>query len=180
MNWFVDLNISDKITIISSSVTAIISIASVWIALKALQTTKNSIVEANRPYVVIAIETIDIGFYAKYLVVKNYGNTGAYIKSIKSNHDFSDKYFSNFLKDFSDKFIAPGQSFITYLDIQQNESHMQFEISYTDSNKEYKETFKLDTSLYKHHVHQTVNKSNLGDLENTLNNIFHAQSKTRL
>ncbi|MFF5994824.1 hypothetical protein AAGS61_08675 [Lysinibacillus sp. KU-BSD001] len=180
MEWFNNLDISNKIAIVSALATFSVSIISTIIALLALRTTKKSITEANRPYVVIAIETIETGFYAKYLVIKNYGTTGAYIDFVKTNHEFKNTYFNNFIKDLTTRFIAPGQSFVSYLDIEPEEAQMEFEIQYSSPLGKYQERFTLNEKLYKHQVRKSVNQSQLSELSNVLNNVFHAQDKSKI
>lgn len=114
------LTISDIIEIISIIISAILSIVSLWIAVKSLKQSQKSIElaelsieEANRPYVVVYRDFIQVlSTSHEYLVIKNFGNTGATIDSIKIDPPYSidsDIPFDDF-SNLKNTFIAPGQS----------------------------------------------------------------------
>lgn len=178
MQWFLSLNTDNQIAIISSIATLLISLVSLWIALKAIKITKASMLEANRPYVVVFLETVDIGYYGKYLVIKNFGKSGASISSITCNQTFENSYINNFLNDCSNRYIAPGQSFVTVFESEAGKEQMNFELKYSDGISNYQESIQLDSSMFRHQMHKTVSKSKLSDFENSLIQVTHAFKKS--
>lgn len=61
------IEISDWIQILSIVATTIISIVSVIIATKSLRLTRNSIEDANRPYIGCYVEMIEVGHFKNTL-----------------------------------------------------------------------------------------------------------------
>lgn len=113
------LTASDIIEIISIIISAILAIISLWIAIKSLKQSQKSIElaelsieESNRPYVVVYRDFIQVLNTAhEYLVIKNFGNTGATIDfwEISPPYNDSDVKFDDF-KNLNNTFIAPRQS----------------------------------------------------------------------
>lgn len=184
MHWFTSLETSEQITLISSIATILVSIISVLIALSALRVTKRSVIQANRPYVVVYLETIDIGYYVKYLIVKNYGASGALIRKVSCNKPFPDKFLNNFIGDLSNRYIAPGQSFTTVIESKNRVSSINepfiLTISYSDSLGNYAETFELNTDSYKNHSSLIVSTNKLSAFENKVIQALHAIKKSNL
>ena len=180
MDWFLNLKIENQIAIVSSFATIFISIGSVWIALKAMKITKQSTLDANRPYVVIYFEVVDVGYYVKYLIIKNYGKSGAFINSIECDKEFKKDYLNNFLDDCSNRFIAPGQSFVTVFDKENEDEQLEFDIKYSDNISKYNEKIQLNSRAFKHQMYKTVSQSKLSDFENRLIQTIHAFKKSNL
>lgn len=113
------LSTSDVIEIASIITGSLLSIISLWIAVKSLKQSQKSIElaelsieESNRPYVVVYRDFVQILNTAhEYLVIKNFGNTGATIDSLEISPPYSDSdvHFDNF-KNINNTFIAPRQS----------------------------------------------------------------------
>lgn len=142
---FLELEVSDQIQIISTIATIIISLVSVWIAVSTLKQTNKITEEANRPYVVIFLEVIQVtSTFTYYLVVKNFGNTGAIIDSISYNPDFNNKYGLKPFADFENHFIAPRQSITTACDFEKPYTPIDFTISYHVGKKSYTDTFIIN------------------------------------
>ena len=110
---------SDVIEIVSIITGALLSIISLWIAVKSLKQSQKSIElaelsieESNRPYVVVYRDFVQVLNTAhEYLVIKNFGNTGATIDSLEISPPYndSDVNFDDF-KNINNTFIAPRQS----------------------------------------------------------------------
>ncbi|MET4560793.1 hypothetical protein ABIA69_001937 [Lysinibacillus parviboronicapiens] len=183
MSWFTSLETSEQITLISSIATISVSTISVLIALAALNATRQSVIQANRPYVVVYLETIDIGYYVKYLVVKNYGASGAFIQKVNCNKPFADNLLNGFIDDLSNRYIAPGQSFTTVIEFKDMPSLKINEpfiltVSYSDNIGKYAETFELNTARYQNHSRLGVSKKNLNAFENEVIQALHAIKKS--
>lgn len=101
--------------IFSTIVGLLVSIIAVIISVFSLKQTQKSIEEANRPYVVIYRDYIQINNTVhEYLIIKNFGKSGAVIDSIKFEPEFKDKILGNrVFSNINNTFIAPGQSIST-------------------------------------------------------------------
>ena len=186
LDWFTQLNTELKITVISTIVTAIISIVSVIIAVLAVKVTKKSILDANRPYVVAYFDVVDVGYYKKYLIIKNYGSTGAQITDIKLNIDFEDNRLQNFIIDCSNRYIAPNQSFKTAISTNEKFSYLTGKdslfvtIEYRDQIKRYKEVILLHPLSFNNQAFVLSSDPKLEKFENQLINSLHAMNKSQL
>ena len=84
-----------------------------------------------------------------YLVVKNFGNSTAYMQKFNSDFDFSNCYkystTKNYIKEELSKcVIAPGQSRVCLLDYEKIKSVVHFSLEYKSSSKTYNEEFDVD------------------------------------
>ncbi|MEK5425707.1 hypothetical protein [Cytobacillus sp. FSL R7-0680] len=140
---------TDWIQIAAIIVSLITSLIAIIISSKSLKLTRYSIEEANRPYVVIYETDVQVSkSIHTYLVIKNFGNTGATIESINYYPEYRDVIFNRqpFLK-VKNHFIAPGQQFSTSIRIKNNSNKevRTFHIKYRDSaNKIYREKIILN------------------------------------
>lgn len=181
------ISISNWISILSSFATILISIVSICIALKSLKVAKQSIVEANRPYVVCYLSFIDVGNPATYLVIKNFGVTGATIKSITCNKTFENNNYriNGFLKNFNNHFIAPGQSFATvFIDSPKTECEIfEFDIVYSNNSTTFTEKIRLNTNFNENMIYfnnRPKKTNSTSDLNVTIKNVAHSFAKTKL
>ncbi|HBH6328674.1 recombinase family protein [Enterococcus faecium] len=84
------ISLSEFIQILVSCISLAIALGSLYQSKKSIQLTENSILSANRPYVVIYIETLDTVYFERYIVIKNFGKSAARIlqsASLKENMD---------------------------------------------------------------------------------------------
>lgn len=129
------MNISNWIQLVAVVVTLLTSIIAIIISVKSLKLTKKSIEDANKPYIVIYEERIHVASTIHpYLIVKNFGKTGAVINYINFYPKFgSDREpFGRFKKVF----IAPGQSYTwSIFRLGEDCEVREVVISYTDNNK---------------------------------------------
>ncbi|MCU5358545.1 hypothetical protein [Bacillus cereus] len=140
------------IQIISIIITTVISIISVVIAVKSLQTTQKSIEEANRPYVVVYRDHIQVlSTIVEYLVVKNFGKTGATIESLTFDPNYLNSRSKPIFKNLENTFIAPGQSISTVVTTDPFQSGREglttATIRYRDSTRTYTEIINLNEEL---------------------------------
>lgn len=120
------MKISDWIQVIAILVSLAISVAS-------LIQTRNSILDANRPYISIYIETLDTVYFGKYIVIKNFGKTSALIKSISVESNNNDIPNDFDLSTLQNGIIAPNQKFTNSLD-KSFKSTLTFHITYAELN----------------------------------------------
>lgn len=167
------MDLKTIIELISIFATLIISIISIVIAVKSLKLTRKSIEDANRPYVVSSIET-SVSFYIeKYLLIKNYGNTAAKIKSINFSETIDNQNLNRFIHSIEGAYIAPNQSYeFSLRNLGNNISLVgNMEIEYEDDLKKYNNVSNLTTKVIA--KIETVTSTNKNDFENELLNTFH-------
>ena len=130
-----------------------VAIASIIIAVKSLRLTQKSVESANRPYLVISLESIQVtSSIVDYLVLRNYGKSGAIIDSITLDLDYEGLKNQPFtsLENFS---IAPGQSIPTAMTYTQSTDSYQrdrvFRLKYHNEQKCYEESFIVGSNQLK-------------------------------
>ena len=150
------MTISDKIQIITSIISSIATIISIIIAVqslkksqKAIELTEISIEEANRPYIVAYTDLVQVASSIhEYLIIKNFGKTGATITSFQVNPPYKNKGKFNNLKD---TFLAPNQSLNTvlYNDCLKKDRNgiTNISITYKTNQKEYKDNFIINENI---------------------------------
>lgn len=149
------------INIIFAAIQAFTSVLAIVISVLSLIKTNKSMRNANKPYIVVFVKYIRSSkSYLTYLVVKNFGKTGAYIKSIKANPDiytewYSKRYKNNPFERFHNQLIAPGQSYASCISIETSviaeleDKQFKLSVEFTDlNNKFYTETFDIDLNPF--------------------------------
>lgn len=150
------LSPSNWIEIISIIAGLITSVTAIVISVLTLKTTKESIEEANRPYVVAYLnwEWID-NQMREFLVIKNFGSTGATIDSINYSEPWINSHNEKpIFYDMDGYFIAPSQKYVSLAEVDasgnghhRSRTHpITLTINYSwKSNSDYfKHTFKAD------------------------------------
>ncbi|SCM96435.1 Uncharacterized protein BWINRASL_03517 [Bacillus mycoides] len=161
------------IQMISIILTTTISIISVVIAVKSLKTTQKSIEEANRPYVVVYQEQIQVlANIRTYIVVKNFGKTGAVIESLTFEPNYYDAADKPAFKSLENTFIAPGQSIMTVASTNnlpsENGGITVATIKYKDTNQDYTEKISLNTQLIRELIFSKTNPSKSQSIESVI------------
>lgn len=145
---------SDWIEILGIITSLITSIIAIIISLKTLQQNNKMIEESTRPYIVVCGKVINCQDPTFYLVLKNYGSSGATITSFKCNCDLSKYSYSKShipFEHIAGTFVAPNQSFVTALlknELFKNDLELKFDITYKNSDKEYSDSFNINLSSY--------------------------------
>ncbi|AXG40508.1 hypothetical protein EGCR1_17560 (plasmid) [Enterococcus gilvus] len=156
-----NLSISDIIQLISIILSALLTIVSLVISVKALkqsqksiELTEKSILDSNRPYVVIYRDYIQVlSTVHEYVIVKNFGNTGAVIDEISFSPVLLDDIRSGKVFDhLAGVFIAPGQSIstVTSVNVFKREKDLpdtNVSIVYHDEIKKYKNQYSFSDSI---------------------------------
>ena len=140
--------------IIVSALLGIISIGIAFVAIrqsnKSIKLTEESIEGANRPYIAAYLTSIQAtSTILEYVVIKNFGQTGATINSIKVipeyKYEKQDLNNGNPFKNLDNHFIAPGQSLTFFVGGSGNDytsvPNRIIRINYKTSNKNYNEDF---------------------------------------
>lgn len=151
---------SDVIQLISIIVSAVLTIVSLIISVlalkqsqKSIKLTEQSVLETNRPYLAIYKETIFVSNNKhEYLILKNFGNTGATIESFHSNPQLIRKIDKKqIFEHLSGSFIAPGQSISTMYSINGDRfddiSEHSITIKYSDQISQYENSIIINNDL---------------------------------
>ncbi|PEK83566.1 MULTISPECIES: hypothetical protein [Bacillus cereus group] len=148
-----NINITSLVQIISSIVGIGTSIVAIIISVFSLKTTKNSIEEANRPYVVVYRDYIQVlSNIHEYVIIKNFGKSGATIDSLIFEPTYLDSMKGKeIFKNVSDTFIAPGQSIATVVSTNpfagNRHDKIKVTIKYHTDKKEYQEVIVLNEGI---------------------------------
>ncbi|MGT2964165.1 hypothetical protein [Streptococcus acidominimus] len=151
---------NDNVQIWTLYVTVAISLIGFLFNVISLWQTKKATEDMAKPYVNLYVEGIAVKSLNKVYVIKNFGQTPAYITSIK--------VISGRLDEFNDRrlfqslignMIAPGQKLTSSIHPYHKES-ATVEIKYKDTHgKKYSDIFTLNPSMLKDFAY-TVNESN--------------------
>ena len=141
MNTYTQLlSASDWINIIGIIASFVVSVVSIFIAIKALCQNNKMLEETTRPYISIAYEVLYTGNPQIYLVVKNYGNTGAVITDFSYSPLVDHKGFNEKISKLNGAFIAPNQKFLYSIDPKLFKSdELMIDITYKTQSRSYHE-----------------------------------------
>lgn len=149
LNWFSSLPESDKIQTISIICTSILSIIAILISVITLIQNNKMVFESNKPYISIFSKVISFSSPHLYLVLKNFGSSGATILNIDYNAELDTFFERKPFKNMKNVFIAPNQSFVYPLDFDKNiDSIINFKITYKYLNKTYVDNHCVNFSHY--------------------------------
>ncbi len=141
---------TDIIEIIGILASLITSIVAIVISVKTLKQNSQMIEESTRPYIVIYSRTTNFQSPSYYIVLKNFGQTGATITSFECDYDFSIcSYNSEHIpfEHIKGTFIAPGQSYICSINplkLFKEPTNMHFAITYNADKHYYTESFTIN------------------------------------
>ena len=149
------MSLTDKINITLCILSFILAAISVVTVVCTLKQNNKMIRNSTRPYVVAMAQVTNFQNPAFYLVIKNYGNTGAIIKSLKSSIDLSQYSYAEGIKPFdniANTFIAPGQTIICNLDCikmsRQNLKCFDISVEYKDEIETFSEVYPINYEAY--------------------------------
>lgn len=154
------MSISDKIEIVSIICSSILSIVAIIISTITLLQNNKMIFESNKPNIVIFSKVISFTTPYSYLILKNFGNSGATILNIQYNKNLKSFFDRVPFKNIENTFIAPNQSFVYPLlpSIELDET-INFTINYKYLNKEYSENCTVTFEHYKDIAYTKVHSS---------------------
>lgn len=146
---FGNFTVSDWIQFVGVIVSMFVGIASIIIAVVTLRQNSKMIAESSRPYVVVSFERT---FQRLYFVIKNYGQTGAYINKFDClTGQFKEKLQSEKMTDqieaIEGTFLAPGQKLCLVFFMPFDIENVVFNVEYSASKKKYVEIFSLHIPL---------------------------------
>ncbi|MGG5316431.1 hypothetical protein [Enterococcus sp. AZ072] len=153
------MEITDLIQLFAIITSLIVSVVAILQTRKSIKMTEESIRDANRPYLSIYVETIEISSFSKYFVIKNFGVTSAKILDLSFSRelDSSNKKFN--MNSLINGTLAPGQKLTSFMDPKYKET-VDVTITYSDlQGKIYKETSSIKTDMHSHLLWNTSKKS---------------------
>lgn len=144
------ISVSDKIQIISIICTSALSIIAIIISILTLVQNNKMIFESNKPYLSIFSKVINFSSPYLYLVLKNFGNSGATIIDIKYDNVLLSYLERKPFSNMKNVFIAPNQSFVYPLNFDKDlDKTINFQIHYKYLNKDYFENCVVNLNHYK-------------------------------
>lgn len=158
--------ISDIIQIISILVALSLGVISIFISIKTLQQNRQMIEDSTRPYIVVYVTQTNFDLPLKYLVVKNFGSSGAQMHFFNCDFDLSQLSLVKNQIPFSEiqhSYIAPNQSFVCAIDydkIVPSNKHITFNFSYSSGTNTYTEQIKLNLLANEGNLHEKIAPEN--------------------
>lgn len=136
--------ITNIVLSVLSFILVVISLVTVVLTLRQ----NSKMIEASsRPIISIYSQIVNPGMFSFYLVVKNLGNSTAYLTKFTSDFDFSKCSMHpsiNYIEQLSSCTIAPGQSRICLLDYDKVDDKVHFSVEYKSSTKTYYEEMDIN------------------------------------
>lgn len=154
------MSVSDKIEIASIICSSILSIVAIVISVVTLVQNNKMIFESNKPNIVIFSKVISFTTPYSYLILKNFGNSGATILNIQYDKDLKSFFDRVPFKNIENTFIAPNQSFAyPLLPSTKLDETINFTINYKYLNKEYSENCTVTFEHYKDITYTKIHSS---------------------
>lgn len=139
------MDFATKINIILCILSFLLAAISIIFVVLTIRQNSKMIEEATRPNIQIYPELME---YYAYIVIKNFGQSSAYIDSVTCNHKFNkaetlnDDIGKNIFDMISNSFLAPGHSIKCPLIAHKVfDVPFEFKIKYHANNKIYTDTF---------------------------------------
>lgn len=149
-NFLESLSSSDLIQLSGIVVSVITSVIAIFISIATLLQNSKMVKESTRPYIMVYQNYCYCLTLTNYLVLKNFGQTGAEITKFSctpsldsASIDFGKTPFSH----IKGTFLAPGQSIKATLDFSNTFPEIKWyfiEIEYVAGKNKYQDSFKIN------------------------------------
>lgn len=153
------MSTSDKINIVLCILSFILAAISVITVIVTLRQNHRMIENSTRPYIVITAQSANFQEPMFYIVLKNFGTSGATIKQLDFDIDLKDYSMISIVAPFDHAkglFLAPGQSLSSVLDSNKlNRDNIEMfhaTITYSDGIHDYNETYPVNYRGFVHNV----------------------------
>ena len=153
------MGISDWINVVLCILSFVLAAISVVTVVITLRQNKKMIEESNRPYITIYGDEINFSSPQFYLILKNFGKTGAIINSLECDIDLSKYNYNIKITPFQNivgTLIAPNQNIVCNIDNKKlgedNVDIINFTISYSANGKTYQEKYPVNYSALKKNI----------------------------
>lgn len=147
--------ISDWINVVLCILSFLLAVISVITVIITLKQNHKMIENSTRPYIVVYSNITYFQDAKFYIILKNYGQSGATIEKFNCNIDLFKYYHSDERKPFehiNGTFIAPQQSFMVCVDpvkiYKDKIEKIVFEINYSNGLKKYEEKYEINFLAY--------------------------------
>lgn len=143
------MQISDWINVVLCVLSFLLAAISVVTVVITLRQNRKMIEASTRPYITAKFESIVLcDGVARYVAVKNYGQTGARIIDIKNvRYQGNEKYnLVEHINNLKGMFFAPSQSILIYIGgpcLRPEGETLQFDMEYSTDKKVYSESSSL-------------------------------------
>lgn len=148
------MSVADIINLSVGICTAITAIISVIIAVETMKQNNRMIKNSTRPYIAISFQSTNFQDFRLYVVIKNFGSSGAIIKKLKYS-DLLENVAQSGVSPFvgvEGTFLAPGQSIVCAINTRKFRDNkidtLNVDVSYSDGESEYSESFPLNYEVY--------------------------------
>lgn len=162
---FSKLSVSDIIQILGILASFLTSLIAIVVSVKALRQNSKMLEISSRPYICVYGVSTYICENRYYIIVKNFGQSAAHIKSFCCDSELSKlSYLDNYtpFENIEGASIVPGQSYrcaIDYDKVKKNNINtINFHIVYSSDIHKYKDdlSLKIDGNLGNLEAHQKV------------------------
>lgn len=168
------MSLSDSIQLLSIIVSTITSIVGIFISVKAIKQTnvannltRQSAEDMARPYVNIFVDAFSVKSQDRVYVIKNFGNSPAYITSISVNGELG-KTNEHHFQSLVNNMLAPGQKVTSTID-KDFKGCSEITVHYRDVNKKvYQDTFNLDTQIFEDFAYRTTEASDSKEMASAI------------
>lgn len=144
--------ISDWLEFYGIIASLIVSVVSVTVAILALHQNNKMLEETTRPYIIVSYDVIFNGNRSIFLMLKNYGATGAKITSFKFEPLSNSTFINEQLSKINGAFLAPNQKIMYNIDPTKfpNDT-IDISMQYESASKTYidKQSLKIKIGIYK-------------------------------
>lgn len=156
------MSYSDIIEIISIVCSSILSIVAIVISVLTLVQNNKMIFESNKPNITIFSKILNFTSPYPFLVLKNFGVSGATIVNIEYDEDLKNYLEREPFKNMKNVFIAPDQTFVYSLKHEgfDYDKIFNFKLIYKYLNKTYTENFQV---CFKQYLDIAYTKNHLGN-----------------
>lgn len=144
------ISTSDIIQLFGILISLITGIIAIVISIKTLNQNNQMIEESTRPYITIYTGTTYFQDTAYFIILKNFGQSGAYITNFSCNRSFEEyTCIGNSIpfRHINNTHIAPGQSFRYRIDstkLLEDRDPLVFFIEYKTQEKSYSESIVIN------------------------------------
>lgn len=143
------MDLPTKVNLALAIASFLLAAISIIIAIITLRQNNKVLEATTRPVIGIYSESVNSGTPMFYLVVRNFGQSPAYIKSFEYDFDLTNCYKlqteRDYLMDLNDTTLAPNQSRVCMLDYNKIDKPITFKYCYLSaSGKKYSETTKVN------------------------------------
>ncbi|TFI93064.1 hypothetical protein CKN61_03190 [Carnobacterium divergens] len=174
------MNTSDWLNLLVAIVAIVVSLISLKQSEKSIKLTEKSIEDSNRPYLACYLSFVDVGYFQKYLVIKNFGTTPATIVNIDLSNNSTNIGVGLGFDSLSQTVIAPNQKFVTTFD-GKSDDPIVLSINYLDMNGNLSSSsFNLNTKFATNLSYTRQSSPKLSAAENDLRHSLHAMAKNNL